>query len=174
MRRPQGHLGDREIAAPPDPASRGVVWLDWPRETLYRRIDARVDQARLPNLNPATIIQSLSANLDVPQPGHVILRAPFDLFATVYAPTSLVNFSAGGQSGILVPPNPCVADVDDGSGSGTPDGGVTIDDLLYYLFIFEAGELRSDVDDGSSTGTPDGGVTIDDLLYYLFRFEAGC
>lgn len=31
-------------AAPPDPASRRVVWLDWPRDTLYRRIDARVDQ----------------------------------------------------------------------------------------------------------------------------------
>lgn len=68
----------------------------------------------------------------------------------------------------------CVADTDDGSGSGTPDGGVTIDDLLYYLFSFETGDLRSDVDDGSSTGTPDGGVTIDDLLYYLQRFEAGC
>jgi hypothetical protein len=68
----------------------------------------------------------------------------------------------------------CVADVDDGSGTGTPDGGVTIDDLLYYLAIFEAGSVDADVDDGSSTGTPDGGVTIDDLLYYLVRFESGC
>lgn len=31
------------------------------------------------------------------------------------------------------------ADVDDGSFTGTPDGGVTIDDLLYYLYIFESG-----------------------------------
>jgi len=68
----------------------------------------------------------------------------------------------------------CVADVDDGSGTGTPDGGVTIDDLLYYLGIFEAGSVAADVDDGSGTGTPDGGVTIDDLLYFLTRFEAGC
>ncbi len=68
----------------------------------------------------------------------------------------------------------CIADVDDGSGSGTPDGGITIDDLLFYLFIFEAGDLRSDVDDGSFSGTFDGGVTIDDLLYFLFRFESGC
>jgi len=67
-----------------------------------------------------------------------------------------------------------VADVDDGSGVGTPDGGVTIDDLLYYLQIFEAGALAADVDDGSGTGTRDGGVTIDDLLYYLIRFEGGC
>ena len=68
----------------------------------------------------------------------------------------------------------CVADVDDGTGSGTPDGGVTIDDLLYYLAIFNIGDVSADVDDGSGTGTPDGGVTIDDLLYYLARFNAGC
>lgn len=68
----------------------------------------------------------------------------------------------------------CVADVDDGSGTGTPDQGVTIDDLLYYLATFEAGELGADVDDGSGNGTQDGGVTIDDLLYYLQRFESGC
>ncbi len=68
----------------------------------------------------------------------------------------------------------CVADVDDGSGTGTPDGGVTIDDLLYYLAIFEAGLIDADVDNGTGTGTPDGGVTIDDLLYFLQRFEGGC
>jgi hypothetical protein len=75
----------------------------------------------------------------------------------------------------LVPDPPaCVADVDDGSGTGTPDGGVTIDDLIYYLSLFENGDIGADVDDGSGTGTPDGGVTIDDLIYYLTRFEAGC
>jgi hypothetical protein len=68
----------------------------------------------------------------------------------------------------------CIADVDDGSGTGTPDGGVTIDDLIYYLSSFEAGVTCADVDDGSTTGTIDGGVTIDDLIYYLTRFEAGC
>ncbi|QQS07947.1 MAG: hypothetical protein IPK69_07975 [Phycisphaerales bacterium] len=68
----------------------------------------------------------------------------------------------------------CVADVDDGTGTGTPDGGVTIDDLLYYLAIFNQGLVSADVDDGSGTGTLDGGVTIDDLLYYLLRFNAGC
>jgi methionine-rich copper-binding protein CopC len=68
----------------------------------------------------------------------------------------------------------CVADVDDGSGTGTPDGGVTIDDLIYYLVLFEAGNVDADVDDGSGTGTPDGGVTIDDLLFFLMHFEGGC
>jgi hypothetical protein len=69
---------------------------------------------------------------------------------------------------------PCVADFDDGSNTGTPDGGVTIDDLIYYLGLFEAGDVCADVDDGSGTNTLDGGVTIDDLIYYLGRFEAGC
>jgi hypothetical protein len=68
----------------------------------------------------------------------------------------------------------CPADVDDGSGTGTPDGGVTIDDLIYYLSLFEAGNVDADVDDGSGTGTPDGGVTIDDLIFYLTHFEGGC
>ncbi len=68
----------------------------------------------------------------------------------------------------------CTADVDDGSSTGTPDGGVTIDDLIYYLTLFEAGDVHADVDDGTGTGTPDLGVTIDDLIYFLTRFEAGC
>ncbi len=77
---------------------------------------------------------------------------------------------AAGDSGSVA----CVADVDDGSGTGTPDGGVTIDDLLYYLNIFNAGSIAADVDDGSGTGITDGGVTIDDLLYFLTRFNSGC
>jgi hypothetical protein len=68
----------------------------------------------------------------------------------------------------------CVADFDDGSGSGTPDGGVTLDDLLYYLDLYAAGDVRADLDDGSFTGTRDGGVTLDDLLYFLAHYEVGC
>lgn len=68
----------------------------------------------------------------------------------------------------------CVADVDDGTETGNYDGGVTIDDLLYYVTLFESGDALADVDDGTATGTFDGGVTIDDLLYFLQRFEAGC
>lgn len=68
----------------------------------------------------------------------------------------------------------CAADTDDGSGTGVPDGGLTIDDLLHYLAMFEQGDLCADVDDGSGAGVSDGGVTIDDLLHYLAMFEAGC
>jgi autotransporter-associated beta strand protein/T5SS/PEP-CTERM-associated repeat protein len=68
----------------------------------------------------------------------------------------------------------CTADVDDGSGTGTPDGGIGIEDLLYYLGVYDAGVPEADVDDGTETGTPDGGVGIEDLLYYLERYDAGC
>lgn len=59
----------------------------------------------------------------------------------------------------------CVNDFDDGSWTGTPDGGVYIDDYLYFLYLYSEGSPCADVDDGSHTGTPDGGVTVDDLLY---------
>lgn len=82
---------------------------------------------------------------------------------------------AGTQGrGVWIAPSYCPADVDDGSGSGTPDGGVTIDDLLYYLSLYRDGMTAADLDDGSGTGRHDGGVTIDDLLYFITRFEGGC
>src|SRR6185295_16707079 len=68
----------------------------------------------------------------------------------------------------------CPADFDDGTGAGQPDGGITIDDLLYYLNLFRNGSPTADMDDGSLTGTRDGGVTIDDLLYFLFHYSQGC
>lgn len=68
----------------------------------------------------------------------------------------------------------CPSDLDNGTGMGIPDGGVTIDDLLYFLVEFEAGTLGADLDDGTGTGTRDLAVTIDDLLYFLVRFEMGC
>jgi hypothetical protein len=68
----------------------------------------------------------------------------------------------------------CPADVDDGSATGRPDGAVTIDDLLYYIEVFNQGLVAADIDDGSGTGTREGGVTIDDLLYYIVRYEQGC
>lgn len=97
----------------------------------------------------------------------------------VAAPNANYTIRAGTEFGFAMAGNLilrtyCLADLDNGSGSGFSDGGVTIDDLLYYLQVFEAGDLAADVDDGGETGTPDGGVTIDDLLFYLQRFEAGC
>ncbi|MGD9790835.1 MAG: hypothetical protein AB7Q00_11400 [Phycisphaerales bacterium] len=39
----------------------------------------------------------------------------------------------------LASPPQCVSDVDDGTFTGTPDGGTTIDDLLYFLSRFNLG-----------------------------------
>lgn len=68
----------------------------------------------------------------------------------------------------------CVADLDDGSGGGHPDGGVGIEDLLYYLLLYDAGDIWADVDDGNGNGVLDGGVGIEDLLLYLTRYDQGC
>jgi len=73
---------------------------------------------------------------------------------------------------VLIPR--CVADVDNGSHSSTPDGGVNVDDLLHYLVMFEIGSADADITDGRNNPVPDGGVNVDDLLYYLTRFESGC
>lgn len=79
----------------------------------------------------------------------------------------------------IVIPGRCMADLDsDGSfaNGGTPDAAVTIEDLLFMLAAFEAGDLQADVDDDGepAAGAPDGAVTIEDLLFFLARFEQGC
>lgn len=68
----------------------------------------------------------------------------------------------------------CPADLDDGVGRGTPDGGVDVNDLLFFLTQFQLGNPTADLDDGSGLGNPDGGVDVNDLLYFLEHFEGGC
>lgn len=68
----------------------------------------------------------------------------------------------------------CPADLDDGTGAGVRDGAITVDDLLYFLDMFESGAVAADLDNGSGVGVRDSAVTIDDLLFFLTSFEAGC
>jgi len=51
---------------------------------------------------------------------------------------------------------------------------VDINDLLFFLAVFEAGDLQADLDNGQHIGIPDGGVDISDLLFFLTHFELGC
>ncbi len=95
-------------------------------------------------------------------------------FAGVFAPVTPVTTVLCTASICPRPQPACPADLDDGSMTGTPDGGVTISDLLYFLNEFGIGTLNADVDDGLSSGDCDGGVTISDLLYFLTRFQVGC
>ena len=65
----------------------------------------------------------------------------------------------------------CPADLSSGT-AGVPDCAVDINDLLYFLGAFEAG--NADIDNGSGTGALDCATDINDLLFFLVRFEAGC
>jgi hypothetical protein len=96
---------------------------------------------------------------------------------TVWIRVSANNATTHGQGQLNIGFQ-CPADLDnDGAFPGaTPDGGVDISDLLYFLAAFEAGSTSADLDnDGDPAfATPDGGVDISDLLYFLIHFELGC
>lgn len=97
-------------------------------------------------------------------------------------PGDTIDFAVGSNNGndggdttlysftVLV----CAADIDDGSNTGVPDGGVDVADLTCFLHRFDEGGLIADVDDGSGRGIPDDAVDVNDLLYFLQRFEHGC
>ncbi len=68
----------------------------------------------------------------------------------------------------------CPADLDNGTGTGVPDGAVEISDLLFFLGAYEAGDTHADLDDGSFTGVLDGAVDINDLLYFIQHYLDGC
>ncbi len=58
------------------------------------------------------------------------------IFATSHTRTGKLQISVLTNTGA---PATCPADLDNGSGSGVPDGGITIDDLLYFLLRYEGG-----------------------------------
>ncbi len=125
-----------------------------------------------PNINPATslpVFHGLDAGT-----AHIFALPPYGAGVNGIHLRCVVSNACGNSTSNPVVLTVCVADIDDGTGTGACDLGVTIDDLIYYLGVFELGDVGADVDDGSGTGMPDGGVTIDDLIYYLTRFEAGC
>ncbi len=84
---------------------------------------------------------------------------------------NLTTYAGNQFLSVLIP---AAADLDDGSDAGVPDGGVDINDLLFFLGRYEAGALGADLDDGSGTGASDGGVDINDLLFFLTHYEGGC
>lgn len=89
----------------------------------------------------------------------------------------LAGATAGDFAAIEVSNPGCTADLDnDGNfaNGGLPDGGVDVNDLLYFLVGFEIGDAAVDLDNGTGTGTHDGGVDINDLLFFLIHFETGC
>lgn len=67
----------------------------------------------------------------------------------------------------------CAADLT-GPQNGVPDGGVDINDLIYFLTQFEAGADAADLSSSDFEGVSDAGVDISDLLFFLSHFESGC
>ncbi len=140
------------LPSPADEAGRGEIVVDFP-DSMVASDNETADLALTIELHEGDIN------------GPIVTTETFNQspgFGMVF-----VDMIVGGGS-------TCVADVDDGSGTGTSDGAVTIDDLLYYITIFQQGAIEADVDNGTGTGTQDGAVTIDDLLYFIQRFQAGC
>lgn len=128
---------------------------------------------------PVTITQTQQPNTILPQaPADIPTVLPTGSTAHVLLDLTLtqttVNVQVSTHSQAAGTRVRCAADLDDGSGTGTPDDAVTIDDLLYFLGRYEAGSVAADLDDGSGTGVHDGAVTIDDLLYFLGHYEGGC
>lgn len=68
----------------------------------------------------------------------------------------------------------CPGDLDDGTMSGNSDGGVDINDLLFFLTNFELGSPEADLTWQYGGAIRDNAVDINDLLFFLQAFEAGC
>jgi probable HAF family extracellular repeat protein len=115
-------------------------------------------------------------SLGVPVPQGLTLREATGISADGRVIVGNSGLSPAWMVRLPCPPETpcCPTDLDDGSMTGTPSGGVDVNDLLYFLSAFESGSPTADLDDGTSTGTPDGGIDINDLLFFLARFEAGC
>jgi probable HAF family extracellular repeat protein len=158
--------------------------------TTSAALDASLDGHRLCGLNTATGQPQLASIWDAGRGWRSVKQILSDAGINMTGWTLLFSNSmsddgltiaghATNPSGqtvgwVATIPPLCAADFDDGSGTGVPDGGVGIEDLLYYLLTYDGGSSRADVDNGSGYGVPDRGVGIEDLLYYLGRYDAGC
>lgn len=128
--------------------------------------NASAPPGQSPWSTPGTGISGSVSTLALDRDGSLIAGGRFSIAGGVISP-SLARYR-------FATPACCPADLDDGSGTGTRDAAVTIDDLLFFVDRYAIGDLAADLDDGSGDGTPDGAVTIDDLLSFVTRFAQGC
>lgn len=90
------------------------------------------------------MVPTFPTGLTVPGTTSIVVR-PFTATAT-FSDLSRVSLTSGdgeivlGLLELFSPDAPiCPANLDDGTGTGTPDAGVDINDLLYFLAHFELG-----------------------------------
>lgn len=134
------------------------------------RIDITIDHGYPADAICLAVIRDWSATTTLP-PGTSGTYQVYLSFTSLSRPA--IEPTLAGSTTISCA-SACVADLDDGNGSGTSDGAVTIDDLVYFLGRFEAGDIRADVAGADGQAGHDGAVTIEDLVLFLQRFEAGC
>jgi glucose/arabinose dehydrogenase len=158
------------------PELRGTYFLgDWTRKNFSFRYDGAATSAFLTRTGEIGVANTfVSYGEDYFGELYVCGWAQAAGAGTVSKIVPLLAPPDANANGIPDSCESCPADLDDGSGAGTPDQGVTVDDLVYFLAAFAGGDIRADLDDGSGTGTPDAGVTIDDLVYFLAHYAAGC
>lgn len=117
--------------------------------------------------------------------GGVLTAGGFKLWGTIAQHDASLPVLSGGEFRITsgywareMGEPPCPADLDDDgsfANGAHPDGGVTVEDLLFFLSAFEQGDPEADLDnDGDDPQLPDGAVTVEDLIYLLRHFELGC
>jgi hypothetical protein len=160
-----GNTGAAPLFVDADGADNAIGTID---DNLRLRGDSLLVEAGNTSLLPADVLD-LDADFNVSE------ALPLDV---VGQPRVLDYQWVSGNSVDIgaYETSPVCVDLDNGTGTGTPDNGVDIDDLLYFLGIFEAGLPSADLDnDGDPlVGIPDGAIDINDLLFFLIRFEAGC
>jgi hypothetical protein len=127
------------------------------------------------NRDPMSLGNQLIWNDDDGAGNYNTVRAPDGTGAANPILLYLGQGNAGGAYTItLTGANAvCPGDLADSTGAAKPDCAVDINDLLFFLAGFEAGDVAIDLTD-PSFGSPDCAVDVNDLLFMLAHFEAGC
>ncbi|MGH7131288.1 MAG: GC-type dockerin domain-anchored protein [Phycisphaerales bacterium] len=94
-----------------------------------------------------------------------------------FATSVIDEIRVGDSAAAVLPvaPAACLADVAGLGGSAGSDGQLTVDDVVFYLQAFFAGDLTV-ADLVSLGGSPpaDGAITADDVIAFLGAFFGGC
>lgn len=120
----------------------------------------------------ALVVRSLGPSWSSWQVRNALNGGAVDIGSLNAGFSGLLGAGRLSLNGVVAPS--CVTDLDDGSGTGTLDGSVDINDLLYYFARFESGDSIADFDDGSGLGVPDGAIGVEDLLFFMQAYERGC
>ncbi|MGH7132157.1 MAG: GC-type dockerin domain-anchored protein [Phycisphaerales bacterium] len=149
-----------------------------PSGAVLRLVGGRLELSYDDGCGLLTVITpwTLTASLTNIQPGTY----PIDALANPDGVTCAFTPLGPQQIGsVTVPPLPCafhcLADVAGLGGAPTPDGQLTVDDVVVFLSAFFSNNLAiADVAGLGGVQGPDGTITPDDLVLFLSRFFGPC